>query len=366
MKSAKRFPVIEMQGTHFEMGRQYGVQCRDLIRELAAKADGIFVREERLWEEARRAMAEAIPVVREAAPELLEEVEGIAAGTGLSFDDVFRLSCSAEMGQWQGCTEQRSAVSISDECTSLAARTEAGTLVAWNMDWYEMLLPYIVLLKGQPEGQPPFLAFALAGSVGRPGLSEHISISANQLPYRPTETPPESGPQWAGPGVPYCFLSRMLLKQKSTPEALELLERTRRMACLNYTLGDTTGDICCVETTPEAQAVLRPDGDFVAHANSYHSPKFQGIPEPERAERDPRAHTARALLLEASRPLDRHAIAAVQTHHFPGGSDGICIHREFGGRKAITLLSFIAEVGSGRMWAAYGSPCEHEFLPYQL
>ncbi len=350
MTSAKRFPVIEIQGSHFE----------------AAKSDAIFVREKELWGEARRAMAEAVPPVRAAAPELLEEVEGIAAGTDLSFDEVFRLSCSAEMGQWQGCMEQRSAVSISDECTSFAARTQAGTLVAWNMDWYRMLLPYIVLLKGHPEGQPAFLAFALAGSVGRPGLSEHIAISANQLPYRPTETPPASGPEWAGPGVPYCFLSRMLLKQKSTSEALELLDRTRRMACLNYTLGDTTGDICCVETTPAAHAVLRSDESFVVHANSYHSPKFQGIPEPEREERDPRAHTARALLLQSGEPLDREAIAAVQTHHFPGETGGICVHLDFGGREAITLLSFVAAVGSGRIWAAYGPPCEHEFLPYQL
>ena len=80
-------------------------------------------------------------------------------------------------------------------CTSFAARTSAGALVAWNMDWYRLLLPYMLLLKGRPEGEPAFLAFALAGSVGRPGLSEHIAISANQLPYRPTETPPGS----AGP-----------------------------------------------------------------------------------------------------------------------------------------------------------------------
>jgi len=366
MERAKQFPVIEMQGSHFEMGQQYGVRCRDMIQELSAKFDGIFVRDEGRWGEARRAMAEAVPAVRAAAPELLEEVEGIAAGADLSFDDAFRLNCSAEMGQWQGCIEKRSAVSISDECTSFAARTATGTLVAWNMDWYRLLLPYMVLLKGEPEGQPAFLAFALAGSVGRPGLSEHIAIGANQLPYRPTGTPPESSPEWAGPGVPYCFLSRMLLNRESTSDALELLARTRRMCCLNYTLGDATGDICCVETTPDEQAVLRSDEGFVVHANSYHSPKFHGLPEAERKERDPRAYTARALLFERRKQIDWHVIAAAQTHHFPGESGGICIHRQLADKEGITLLSFVAEVESGSMWAAYGPPCEHDFVPYQL
>jgi len=363
MEKAKRFRVIEMQGSHFEMGRAYGVQCRDLIRDLAGRFDGVFVRDEARWPEARRAMAEAVSSVRAAAPELIEEVEGIAAGAELSFDDVFHLSCSAELGQWRGCMEKRSAASISDECTSFAARAAAGSLVAWNMDWHRVLQPYMVLLKGRPQGGPAFLAFALAGSVGRPGLSEHVAVSANQLPYRPTESPPgPDGPPWAGPGVPYCFLSRMLLAQKSTRDALAVVESTRRMACLNYTLGDATGDICCVETTPAAHAVLRSDEGFVTHANSYHTPTFHGLPEPERKERDPRAHAAHALLLERRGRLDREAIAAAQTYHFPGKHTGICHHA----KASVTLLAFVAEVGKGRLWAAYGPPCEHEPVLYEL
>ena len=363
MQQAKRFPVIEMQGSHFEMGRQYGVTCRALIRELSARFDSVFVPDGARRDAACQAMAEAVPVVREAAPELIEEVEGIAAGAGLSFAEAFRLNCSAEMGQWRGCQEQRAAVSISDECTSLAARTASGTLVAWNMDWHRLLQPYMVLLRGQPDGEPAFLAFALAGSVGRPGLSECIAISANQLPYRPGIAPPDAnGPAWAGPGVPYCFLSRMLLGQNSTRAAVALMAKTRRMGCLNYTFGDATGDICCVETTPTAQALLLNEGSFVAHANSFHSPEFHGLPETEREKRDPRAFAAHAQLLDRRDQLDREAITAAQTSHFPGQTTGVCHHAE----RTVTLLSFVAEVGRGRLWAAYGPPCEHEYLPYEM
>lgn len=365
MGSGKRFPVIEMRGSHFEMGRQYGTQCRDLIRGLAAKFDHVFVPDVSRHPEARKAMAEAMPFVREAAPGLIEEVEGIAAGAGLSVEDAFRMNCSAEMGQWRGCQERRSAVSISeaDECTSFAARTASATLVAWNMDWHRLLQPYMVLLRGQPDGGPAFLAFALAGSLGRPGLSEHIAISANQLPYRLGMAPPgANGPAWAGAGVPYCFLSRMLLQQASTADALALFEQTRRMGCLNYTLGDAAGDICCVETTPTAHAVLRSDEAFVTHANSYHSAVFHGLPEAERERRDPRAYAAHAQLHARREVLDRDTITRAQTFHFPGQTTGVCHHAE----GTVTLLSFVAEVEAGRMWAAYGPPCEHDFLPYEL
>ena len=366
MKQATRFPTVEMKGSHFEMGHQYGAQCRDLIHGLAGIFDDVFLPNPAHREAAHRAMADAVPVVREAAPDLIEEVEGIASGAEISFDDAFRLSCSAEMGQWQGCQESRSAVSITDQCTSFAARTPDGTLVAWNMDWYQVLLPYIVLLKGKPDAGPSFLAFALAGSVGRPGMSEGIAISANQLPYRATEAPPENGPAWAGPGVPYCFLSRMLLQQNSTRDAVALFGRTRRMVCLNYTLGDTGGDICCVETTPGACSELPSDDSFVTHANTYYSPLFHGMPVTEREKGDPRACTARRMLLERVDRLDPDAIFAAQTCHFPGQNTGVCHHGGEPGRETISLLSFVAEVGRGRMWAAYGSPCEHELLPYEL
>jgi len=143
---------------------------------------------------------------------------------------------------------------------------------------------------------------------------------------------------------------------------LQLMARTRRMGCLNYTLGDATGDICCVETTPTAQAVLRSDEGFVTHANSYHSSLFHGLLEAEREERDPRAHAAHALLSERRSQLGRDAIITAQRYHFPDQPTGVCHHA----KTAMTLLSFVAEVGHGRMWAAYGSPCEHEFLPYEL
>lgn len=367
MKEPTRFPVIPMQGSHFEMGRQYGSQCRQMIAQLAGRFDSIFIRNDKLYERAHQAMDDAIPIVEAAAPELIAEVAGIAEGAGLGFEETFRLSCSAEAGQWRGCMQRRSEVSIrDDQCTSFAANTDDGTLVAWNMDWYKELLPYMVLLHGRPDDQPDFLSFALAGSVGRPGLSEHIAIGANQLPYRPTPDPPEDGPEWAGPGVPYCFISRMLLALGSTAEALEMLAKTRRMCCLNYTIGDEGGDICAVETTPDAQSVLRPQRSFLTHANTFHSPDFSGMPDHERAERDPRAYTSYQLLLQRENSIDRHLIAEAQTHHFPGQVGGICIHREFDQTPAITLLSFIGEVGKGRMWAAYGSPCKHEFILYEL
>jgi len=364
VKEPKRFRVVELQGTHYEMGLQYGAECRGLIRRLLRRLDGLLLKPETV-ERGREVARQAVAQVREAAPELLEEVEGIAEGAGVSFDDAFRLSCSVELHSWQGCVDRQEVSTVPEGCSSFAVRRGRSSLVAWNMDWWRVWQPFIVLLRGRPIGEPRFMAFALAGSVGRPGMSEQIAMAANFLPYRAKADAPAGGAAWGGPGVPYNFISRMLLQQPSVDDALDLLARVRRMACLNYTLGDSRGRICCVETLPSEYAVLEAQDSFLVHANSYHSPRLGGIPEAEQRQRDPRAFYARELLRNHAGQLDRPAVYAVQRTHFPGQRTGICVHNK-AGRDSITLLSFVADLQDQTMWAAYGSPCRHRFLPYKL
>jgi len=365
MREAVRFQVVEMSGTRYEMGRQYGRQCRALIRRLVDRFDGMLLQPE--YRAAGREVAlQALPWVRREAPELVEEVEGIAAGAGLDFDDVFRLSCSQEINSWQGCVRRQAQATVPDGCTSIAAHHDDGGLVAWNMDWWIAWQPYMVLLHGEPDDGPRFLSFAMAGSVGRPGLSEHTCIAANFLPYRAEAGVEAGGAQWAGPGVPYSFIARMLLAQPSTADALRMLRQVRRMACLNYTLGDTGGDVCCVETMPADMAVLRPKGEgFIVHANSYHSRKFGGLTERQQREKDPRAYRAREVLRRRGQPLERADIYAAQRSHFPRQQTGVCVHTS-GEKPSITLLSFVGDLRDHTMWAAYGSPCEHRFVRYAL
>ena len=434
-KNATRFPVIEMSGSHYDMGRQYGTQCRELIRELQAKFDRLILKGDNV--EAAKAVARgAVPHVREAAPGLIDEVQGIADGAGLDFDDVFRMNCSVEVFAWQGCIESQAVNTVPtqpDGCSSFALRAKEGTLVAWNMDWWTLWQPYIVLLHGRPDDGPAFYAFAFAGCVGRPGMSEHVAVAANYLSYRGGMAPGKAN-QWEGPGVPYGFLSRIILKQRSTADAVAAIAGVRRMAGLNYTIGDAAGDIRCIETTPLDFAELRPedisaadglrpsssgtgpttsgspessvgwavptksecgghsppyvsrpeDGaertgsapetlnplphepDYLTHANSFFTAKFGGIAEPQLQASDPRTAHAREQLRDAARPLDRHALMRVMTSHFPNDTSGICVHRQLQDKPGISLLSFIANVGKGRMWAAMGPPCEHAYVEYGL
>lgn len=363
----QHFTVVEMCGTPYQMGRQHGSQCGPLIRDLIGRFDGLILTGPHV-EAGRELARQAADCVREAAPDLFEEVQGIADGAGVAFDDVFRLNCSVELFAWQGCVESQSVNTVpgpADGCSSFAVDAAEGPLVAWNMDWWRLWQPYIVLLHGRPAHGPHFFAFAFAGCVGRPGMSERVAVAANYLPYRGGPAPGVPN-AWDGPGVPYGFLVRMMLGQDSTAKAVAMVAKVRRMACLNYTIGDVTGDLRWLETTPTAHAESSLAGDFLTHANSYLHQDFDGLTGDRLATDDPRTHHAREQLRGAPRPLTRRILQAVQQSHFVGNTTGVCVHNRLQQHDGITLLAFIAELATGTLWVAYGPPCEHDFIAYHL
>jgi len=83
-----RFPLVEVSGAPYHMGYQYGRKCQFLIRKLARNFDRILL-PAAFREEGRKIAAQAIPFVRQHAPDLYEETRGIADGAGLEMEEVF-------------------------------------------------------------------------------------------------------------------------------------------------------------------------------------------------------------------------------------------------------------------------------------
>ncbi|MCM8768836.1 MAG: C45 family peptidase [Candidatus Omnitrophica bacterium] len=358
-----RFPLVEISGQPYQMGWMYGQKCHQLIREFVKDFDDIILPRQ-VREKGRKIVQQAIPLVRKYAPELYEEMEGIAAGTGLPLEEIFKLNCSSELYAWLGCEWSRRHTTVQDACTSFALSQKDGSLVAWNMDWWPKWQKYLVLLHGIPDFGQRFLCVAMAGALGRPGLAEKIALAANYLPYRAKPSSIEPETHWSGPGVPYNILSRMILQQRSTEQALKLLRKVPRMACVNYTIGDWQGNIVCVETLPSEMAIITSEEKLLVHANNYHSSQFHGFSEKEQEKHDPRAWFGRQILRKKD-TIGKKEIYLAQRAHFPGKPAGICRHVS-SKDKSMTLLSFVAEVGKKKMTVAYGPPCQHRFFPYTL
>ncbi|HSW57157.1 MAG TPA: hypothetical protein VLH15_02020, partial [Dehalococcoidales bacterium] len=104
-KLRRKIKVVEVGGSPYEIGFQYGRACPEMRRllEVTFQAFG--------GQEKARAMAGKyiplyLPAARQYAPEIIDEMQGMADGAGLDFQDIFFLNITYEIAvqPLMGCT----------------------------------------------------------------------------------------------------------------------------------------------------------------------------------------------------------------------------------------------------------------------
>ena len=79
------YPIIELTAeTPFERGVQYGTQAADRIHICVEYYKKSFEKQGFTWEKAQEYAMGYLPIVKEEMPEILEEAEGVAKGSGHS------------------------------------------------------------------------------------------------------------------------------------------------------------------------------------------------------------------------------------------------------------------------------------------
>ena len=116
------------------------------------------------------------------APELLEEVDGIALGAGISLDAAFFLQVATELELTAG----NAANDMSEGCSSLGGiDPEAGPFIAQNWDQPLETLRTQIILRLRPRGGNEVMMFTRAGVIGYIGVgAAGVGLLINQL-YSP-------------------------------------------------------------------------------------------------------------------------------------------------------------------------------------
>jgi predicted choloylglycine hydrolase len=140
--AASEWVCITTAGRAREMGRQYGEQAREAIRSNVA-AFGTMDTE---WDDAS-ALRE---ILSELAPEVLEEIEGMAEGSGVSTDALIRLN-HVPLHPLAACTP----MAIADG--------PDGPLVAKNNDCHPQRAFAFVIRRSKPDKGLPMLQVTYAG-----------------------------------------------------------------------------------------------------------------------------------------------------------------------------------------------------------
>ena len=338
-------PVIEARGTHYEVGRQIGAKCKSQIEGLLS-----YVREDLpsgvTWEAMLAQSKLYLAHSRAIYPGYIEELEGIAEGAGVSFDEIF-LSMCEEL--WEPAAWRKG-------CTDMAARGRATldgtTLVAHTNDLSSESESLLVILKIQAGDEPKFLAVSPGGVGISAGFNAaKISLTGNQLDNNDIR-----------PGVPRLLVTRAILGSRSLGKALDHCLLPQRASSYNNVIADGSGEVYCMEGSATDCEALYIEKDVMAHANHYISPVMRRF-EANRSSISSsiiRYNRARYLLRENFGKLTPELFKTLLADH-AGYPSSICNHSD-----SATVFSIIIQLETLRAWIGRGFACQTEYVEYQL
>lgn len=222
--------TFEIGGSPRERGRQYGEGLEALIRSRdAAWRRSLEAQTGKSSDEVIRGFIEGtdfLPAIERHTPELLEEVRGIADGSGLPFEAVYAAQLMDE--EWWIIADEKA----NHHCSSLGVIAEPGrsAFVAQNMDlvaWNEGF-QVLLTIRGS-KGVPDQKILTMAGMIGLCGMtSAGLGIVVNTLSQLAVSRS----------GLPVAFVTRGALASGGHDGAVALLKRVPHASGQNYIVAD--------------------------------------------------------------------------------------------------------------------------------
>jgi isopenicillin-N N-acyltransferase-like protein len=266
-------PVIEISGAPAERGEQYGRLAGQQIdasinyyRQAFTNASGLP------WDEIISQAVAWVGPATEYAPDLVEELRGIARGAERDFLELMAINARGEI-----IYDRMFADLVGSECTTYAIAPEAAgdghAYAGQNWDYLCGAIDSIVMLCIRGEDEPDIIMQIEAGQVGRHGAnSAGIAMLVNGLGGRYG---------FQGFGVPQPFVRRKVLQSDNLHDAMERVFKAPQQIGANYLLATREGFAISLETTPaERTAWVYPTDGILVHGNHHEAYIPTGGPGP--------------------------------------------------------------------------------------
>ncbi|MBT3906353.1 MAG: hypothetical protein HOB79_12330 [Rhodospirillaceae bacterium] len=350
-------PVIEVSGSNYECGVAIGKALREQIHENLGDYPAIIEHETGIGlDAAKDYVLRIIPAIEDYAPELMEEMLGMAKGADLHLNDIVMLNAR---------TELMSAPAISDtdigECTSMTAlgsATETGhVLIGQNWDWNSMVCHRTAVIAIAVPDQPRTVMFAEAGLVGKIGLNASgIAVCANRL---------TSSDDKLQTGIPWHVQLRKVMMADNMHHAIKAVTAPARGASGMFMIASRDGEAITLETTPTDFGTQLPENGIMTHSNHFLAPemKTRDTGKSRSSMTLIRHDRARRLLAEDLGKISVDSFKRVLTDHFSYPA-AICRHPDEAVAeldRSQTGASIIMDLDQSEMHIALGPPCQHEF-----
>lgn len=253
-------PILHLNGTPYQNGFQHGTIMKNRIIELVGLWKNDIEKNYQIPADVFIKIfldsTDYIPAIKKWTPDLLEEIKGISAGSGIDFNTIFAFQLIDEM--W---TNSR-LIKLPHHCTSVGVnnfkKDSSSNIIAQNIDIPHFYHGYEVLLDIRINNSRK-LVTTFAGHIGANGLNNSIGITCNSLMDLKSSKD----------GLPVCCIVRSVLDRNTFEEAEQFITEIKHASGQNYIIGSyeyVKSFECASDTVTE----FWPDttNNYTYHANS--------------------------------------------------------------------------------------------------
>ncbi|MFH1269254.1 MAG: C45 family peptidase [Planctomycetota bacterium] len=300
-----------ISGSPRERGRAYGQRFSEEIRRfLDVQIYAAFAERPAEKDELLRYAGACLEPIRQLSTELVEELEGLAEGSGLGLEEHVLIALHEEL--WH-----RGVIPSTAHCTAIAVgppdTRDGKTFVAESWDWMVNLYGTSRMLLWERADGPSVLSYSY------PGLWIGAGVNSAGIALCWTSAPDKSIP---GPavGVPSYLLIAHLLYQPSLEAVEEEAKRAAQAGWFTFVMADGDGRLLNIEGSPKR--VVTEWGRGTMARVYYGTREMTGTPAGQPVPRHPQCARMLELLAGAKGRLDRATLEASYADH----ESTICKH----------------------------------------
>lgn len=345
------FPTYRIDAADaFERGRQHGEIARTEIDVSVQTYRRMFQDFVKLtWDEAKTIGAGFAAPIAAYDPELLEEIHGIADGSGFERAEILALNARSEIAL--------SSRMLLDGCTAIAAygsATPTGeTVLCQNWDWRATQREALVAMEVTRPGSPAVTMLTEAGIIGKIGFnSSGLGVCLNAI------VTDQMNPE----GTPLHVVLRKILECTSIGEAIQVVANAKIASAANFLVAQPGSGAIDIEATPAGIGILLPDEDTLVHTNHLLSDRLAHVNDlaPQVVgDSFPRLVRARSLVAHARGSLDLEAARSILRDHGAHPSS-ICRHGDEKldeGHRLESVVSIVMALDTPTFAVSDGPPC---------
>ena len=275
------FPILHLSGTPRAQGRAHGEALRESIgrvrEQWRASLTLRFGVHPDAFIEAFLGETSFVDAIRRWCPAQLEEIEGIAEGSGRSMPETLAFQFMDEEW-WFGTSRFPPRASPAEHCSVIAIRARDGRppILAQNMDLRAYLDGGQAVISTAHDGGPRTTVMTICGMIGLCGANDAgLGVVVNTLWQLPS----------AADGLPVACVMREILEHRDVAAASAWIRKPRHASGQSYVIGDPAAFASLEASAAAVEEVPWEKSPSYVHTNH----PLCGTPRVRRAEENSRS-----------------------------------------------------------------------------